>query len=85
MANQSYNLAEVVGRCNAFFVTHVMPPVLKNSADLIIIDDFGGGSGMGSIMYFYLAGDEYGASQEKQRQLGWQGRPASYRARRSTA
>ena len=41
-------MAEVVGRCNAFFVTHVMPPVLKNSADLIIIDDFGGGSGIGT-------------------------------------
>jgi len=37
------------------------------------------------IRVYYLGGDEYGASQEKQRQPGWQGRPASYRARRSAA
>jgi hypothetical protein len=41
------NLAEVIGRCNAFFVTHVVVLQSKERLDPIIIGDFGGGSGMG--------------------------------------
>ena len=46
---QDYNLAEVVGRCNVFFVIHVVVLHSKESLDPIIIGDFGGGSGMGIV------------------------------------
>ena len=49
---QDYNLAEVVGRCNVFFVTHVVVLHSKESLDPIIIGDFGGGSGMGNMKTF---------------------------------
>jgi hypothetical protein len=42
------NLAEVVGRCKMFFVTHAVILHSKEILDSIIIGDFGGGSGMGS-------------------------------------
>jgi hypothetical protein len=41
------NLAEVFGRCNVFFVMHVVILHSKECFDPIIIGDFGGGSGMG--------------------------------------
>jgi hypothetical protein len=43
------NLAEVVGRCDVFFVTHVVVLHSKESLDPIIIGDFGEGSGMGIL------------------------------------
>jgi hypothetical protein len=42
------NLADVVGRCNVFFVTHAVVLHSKESLDPIIIGDFEGGSGMGT-------------------------------------
>jgi hypothetical protein len=42
------NLAEVVGRCNVFFVKHAVALSSKESLDSIIIGDFEGGSGKGS-------------------------------------
>jgi hypothetical protein len=43
------NLAEVVGRCNVFFVTHAVVLHSKESSDPTIFGDFGGGSGMGTV------------------------------------
>jgi hypothetical protein len=49
LASRVINLAEVVGRCNVFFVTHAVVLHSKESSDPIIIGDFGGGSGMGML------------------------------------
>jgi hypothetical protein len=43
------NLAEAVGRCNVFFVTHAVVLSSQENLDLIIIGDFEGGSGMGNL------------------------------------
>ena len=43
------NLVEEVSRCNVFFVTHLVVLHYKESLDPVIICDFGGGSGMGTV------------------------------------
>jgi len=42
------NLAEAVGRCNMFFVTHAVVLASQENLDLIIIGNFEGGSGKGN-------------------------------------